>query len=122
MRYSDLTLFLSGPVTGKPDRNVEAFMNAKLALRSVGYTEILTPFDYVPPTDNWEQAMRKTIAAICLKADAVALLDDDTASRGSAIERALAFDLKIPTKPIREWIDKADWRVSDEVRVAFLRH
>lgn len=108
MRYNDMALYVIGPVTGRPYRNIEDFLTVRSALRAAGYMDVSIPHDYIPLDADWASAMRKSIATFCLKADGIVALDDFRASRGTMIERELAKNLGIPVKPVEWWIKHAE--------------
>ena len=90
-----MRLFVSGPVTGVPYGNRRAFEDARTALEDIGYRVVL-PHDVVrDPGCPWRDAMRRTIAAMCL-CDAVVTLEGWELSKGASLEVKLARALGIP--------------------------
>ena len=97
-----MKLFISGPVTGKKDRNIEAFEKARAALEYVGYqTEI--PHDYIKANEEWHKAMRISLHKM-LECDGVAHLDEK-ASLGSSFEVNTAIDVKMPVHHVSKWVE-----------------
>jgi len=88
-----MKIYLAGPMTGIEDFNYPAFHEQAARLRALGYT-VLNPAEN-PLCDSWEGYMRLAVAQL-VQCDAVALLSGWSDSRGALIERALAFDLKMP--------------------------
>lgn len=111
MRYRDSALYIIGPVTGKRNDNIEAFREARIALRAAGYSDVSIPHDYIAPGTEWRRAMRRSIGAICLRMSAIATLDGYRESRGATFERDVADRLGIPVMPVDWWIENADRQV-----------
>lgn len=95
-------IYISGPISGMPNDNRYAFSQAYQQLADAGYTP-LNPMDFTRNCTTWQQCMRRAIETM-MKADGVALLEGHEKSKGSSIERALAFDLGITPKPLTEWL------------------
>ena len=89
-----ITVYISGPVTGLPDENRQAFLAAAQILQNNGFTAYM-PHDYVEAGSTWEQAMRDCIRAM-MDADAVFTLDGCDDSSGATIEIDLAGKIGIP--------------------------
>jgi len=88
-----MTVYLSGPMTGLPGHNVEAFHQAKALLESEGFT-VLSPADELGNL-TYEQFMKRDIAMV-LASDAVYVLEGWHNSRGCAIEIFTAHVTGIP--------------------------
>ena len=86
-----MKIYISGPMTGKPDLNREAFERAAMALRGKGY-EVINPHDIEQPVISWAACMRQDIKAL-MDADAIAMLTGWEDSNGARIEFHLAHKL-----------------------------
>jgi len=88
-----ITLYLSGPMTGLPAYNYPAFHAAAKHLRGLGYF-VLNPAESYDgdTTRRREDYMRKDIEML-LQADMVALLPGWENSKGVAVELAVATSL-----------------------------
>lgn len=111
-------IYISGPVTGKPNDNRAAFENASVALRSAGY-EFFIPHEIVEPDDSHETAMRLCVHELTApvvrrgivygspRYDGLALLPGWEQSEGARLERAVAEACGIPCKTVDEWLEEA---------------
>ncbi len=97
-----MKIYLAGPMTGIKDYNYPAFNAEAARLRALGYT-VENPAQN-PACDSWEGYMKQAICQL-VKCDSVAFLPGWSNSRGALIERALAFDLKIPVCAANEVTD-----------------
>jgi hypothetical protein len=84
-------VYISGPITGKPDLNRPAFAKAAASLTASGYL-VVNPFDVCQNPGSWEEAMRADIKAL-MDCTHIALLPDWNRSRGARIEAELAAHL-----------------------------
>lgn len=91
-----MKIFISGPMTGYPNFNREAFHTLAAGLRSLGYT-VLSPAESAPPTDpdSWSAWMKLSITQL-MQADIVVTLPGWVDSNGAAIEVGLAYELDLP--------------------------
>lgn len=89
-----MTAYLSGPVTGKPGNNAEAFEDVASSLERIGF-ETVVPTRIVPAGVEWHAAMRICIPAL-MHCDIVVMLPGWQESDGAQIERRLAHALDIP--------------------------
>ena len=97
-----IKIYISGPISGKPDYNRPAFDEAKRQLADAGYDPV-SPLDCSDPEWSWEECMKADIRTL-LECEGVAYLQGWTYSRGSVIEIMLAMDLEIPIKTCSEWL------------------
>ena len=108
-----MRLYVSGPVTGRPDGNRAAFEEARAALEVAG-PDVFVPHDLVLESDTHETAM-----LICLneltgrdffrgqvqpRFNGVALLDWWHVSKGACVERDVAEACGIECRPLRDWL------------------
>lgn len=98
-----MRLYISGPVTGRDNLNIENFERAADALSAKGYSVVI-PHWFTNPSMSWQDAMKRCIEAM-MKCDAVALLPDWLNSRGAIIERQLADSLKMQVATVKEWLE-----------------
>ena len=97
-------LYLSGPMTGLPNLNREAFTKAAKALRAEGYAVINPPeLDRNEPQRSWEGCLQRDIKYL-MKCNAVALLPNWKKSRGASLEVYIAKALKYEIKPYRRFL------------------
>ena len=95
-------LYVSGPVTGMPNDNREAFEAAADELRACGYIARIPHWD-VRPGEKWPAAMRTTLMAILAQADGLAMLDGWERSEGAQLEAHVASSLMMPVKTVSQW-------------------
>jgi hypothetical protein len=102
-------LYISGPISGKPDLNFPAFHEAARLLRAAGYT-VTNPAELdaqdAGKTLTWEQYMRRDIKAL-MDCDGVALLPGWTESRGANLETEIAGRLGMKLWGVDGWLRKA---------------
>lgn len=99
-------LYVAGPISGRENRNQEAFEAARDALLRVGYN-VVTPHDFVSPYLDWIDAMRYTIGELRY-IDGVAMLDDYELSDGAVIEGLAAVHIGRPVFFVDAWIELAE--------------
>lgn len=102
--------YLAGPMTGKPNFNRDAFVEAAAVLREQGH-EILNPVEMDLIYGSWEAAIERPwqehlardVDTVVNKADGVILLDGWEESRGANLEVRLARTFGKPVyKYLRE--------------------
>jgi len=100
-----MKLYISGPVSGMPGLNKDAFNSAERALASLGY-EVTNPIkNGVPDDAPWIDHMRADIAMMMQnKCDGVAMLPGWEASKGAWAEVELARSLGLLVKPYARWL------------------
>ena len=89
-----MTAYISGPVTGMPNRNEEQFEALARKLEAIGF-QTMVPTRIVPPSIEWEAAMRICLSAMT-KSDIVVVLPGWQDSKGASIEHDVAKQLGIP--------------------------
>jgi hypothetical protein len=97
-----MKIYLSGPMTGKPDFNYPAFNKAALELEELGY-DVENPASN-SKQDSWEDYMREALKQM-LECDAVALLPGHQFSKGATEEIRIAKMLGIPIKTIQNYLN-----------------
>lgn len=95
-------VYISGPMTGRPDNNIDEFNKAEDLLLKAGY-EVLNPASNgLADTALWEDHMRADLRMLTM-ADALAFLPDWERSRGARLEIEVAHALNIPTRPVADY-------------------
>lgn len=97
------TVYISGPMTGCKDNNIEAFRKAEAQLRKSGF-EVINPHDLilddipeeVGDAERWGRTLAQIISVLLeQKPDYIYMLPGWQCSRGACLERALAARLGI---------------------------
>ena len=101
-----MKLYVAGPVTGLPNGNKAAFLDAMYRLAAAGYYPAI-PHQIVPRGAEWGNAMKLAVG-LMVQADGVALLDGWQTSRGARIEHRLARDLGMPACGVDHWVECAE--------------
>lgn len=97
-------LYLSGPMTGWPNLNREAFAKAAKALRKKGYRVINPPeLDKNNPQRSWEGCLRRDITEL-MKCDKIATLPKWTKSRGATLEVYIGKALKYKIQRLQRYL------------------
>lgn len=106
-RSEEMTLlYISGPMTGYPEHNFPAFMEASRLLHNVGY-DTLNPAEFgLVDGWSWSDYLRKDIGDV-LRSDGIAVLPGADLSRGAALELHVARSLEVPCMPVAKWIEVA---------------
>lgn len=100
--HHPMRIYVAGPVTGKPHRNIEAFESAERSIR-IGMPDatVLLPHWFVASDADWCKAMRASIETL-IKCEAVALLPGWQESRGATIEAEIADALQMAIIELKE--------------------
>lgn len=98
-------VYISGPISGRPNLNRPAFDQAAKVLAAAGY-QVVNPFDVCPNPASWEEAMRADVKAL-MDCDRILMLPGWEESRGAVIEAWIAAKLGItrlcPKEAYAEW-------------------
>ena len=95
-------VYISGPMTGRPDHNIDEFNKAEDQLLKAGY-EVLNPTSNgLADTAPYEDHMRADLRMLTM-ADALAFLPDWERSRGARLEIEVAHLLNIPVRPVSDY-------------------
>lgn len=102
-------VFLSGPMTGMPDLNREAFAEAEQLVRALGAIEVFDPtraWGHSDRTRDWyvRNDLNRLTGSDWSQPhfDAIVMLDNWHDSRGAALEHDVAVDSGIAVVSIRE--------------------
>ncbi len=110
-----MKLYVSGPMTGRPDLNRPAFHAAATQLRGAGYA-VVNPAELNPEPDKpWEACMRVDIKAL-MDCDGVALLPGWPESRGATLEVHIALRIGMALGSVGHWIQLANTERAEAVR------
>jgi uncharacterized protein DUF4406 len=94
-------------MTGYPGFNFNAFAQAAMKLRSIGYV-VEDPGEFgIADNWTWFDYMRKDLAVV-LGSDGIATLDNWECSRGAQLEVYIAHQLHMPVMPVQVWLEKAN--------------
>lgn len=101
-----MKLYIAGPMSGRPDNNVELFNRAAALLTSAGYG-VINPAD-LDQALPYEKLIRFGLVELLTFADGVALLPGWEFSEGAALEHAVAKKIGLPIKDLVRWYLEAD--------------
>lgn len=90
------TIYISGPMSGLPNNNHEAFNEAAAKLRALGYT-VVNPVEVcadMPADAAWADHMRRDVAAL-MGCSHIVMLPGWEISRGAGIEYDTAMGVGI---------------------------
>lgn len=88
------TVYVSGPMTGMPDHNHKAFMEAEKYLRDLGFNVWNPAYNPIGGYE-WEDYMKLDLRGL-LNSDMIFMLPGWENSRGAKLEKYLADEMKIP--------------------------
>lgn len=99
-------LYLSGPMTGLPNLNREAFAVAAKKLRKKGYKVVNPPeLDRNSPQRSWEGCLRRDIREM-LECDKIATLAGWRRSKGANLEVYIGKQLKYFIAPVKTFLKR----------------
>lgn len=87
-----MRVYVAGPVTGRPRRNLAMFEHAAKQLVQAGHVPVV-PHRHVPAQAEWHVAMRRCVA----------LLPGWRGSRGAQTEYLLAMRLDMDVRELSRW-------------------
>lgn len=90
-------VYISGPMTGYPEKNYPAFFAAEEELVALGYG-VLNPAKH-PEQETWADFMRLDLQDV-LRCTHVAMLPGWENSRGAKLEVYVAEQLGVPCEPV----------------------
>lgn len=99
-------LYLSGPMTGRPDNNVPTFNSAARALRYAGY-KVVNPaeLDKGQPCRTWTDCLRRDLRALTT-CDAIATLPGWHNSKGAKLEIHVGEELSFPVHSVGYYLKR----------------
>lgn len=96
-------IYISGPMTGRPDKNIDEFNKAEDLLLKAGYWVLNPTSNGLADNALYEDNMRANLRMLSV-ADALAFLPDWEKSRGARLEIEVAHALNIPTRPVADYV------------------
>lgn len=94
-------IYISGPITGKPDLNFPLFNAEAARLRALGY-EVVSPVELCPdPAATWHDCMKADIKAL-LDCDSIVMLEGWEDSQGAHLELHIAHRVGIKVRMARD--------------------
>lgn len=100
-----MRLYIAGPMTGLPGKNLRTFMAAEEMLHACGY-EVENPARNEAEDGedaDWIDYMRLSLVQLS-KSDGIAVLSEWEKSKGARIEVELFTSLDLPVMPFDMWI------------------
>lgn len=88
-----MRVYISGPMTGLPGLNYEAFFDAHERLAQAGY-DVINPAREGNPHWTWVDFMRRAMMDVA-EADAICMLPGWEYSKGAVLERTVAKALEL---------------------------
>lgn len=116
-------LYISGPMTGRPELNYPAFAFAAKQLRDVGYI-VVSPHEVIPvhtAEPTWLDYMHADLEAFGrYRCNAIATLDDWHESKGAKAEVGLGMLLHLPIQPVDAWLRQWAKHSNESVQPALI--
>ena len=100
-----MIVYVSGPMTGYPDFNADAFMVAEVALVANGHHVVSPRKNGLPSGSTWGDHMRTDIIML-MGAEGVAVLPGWECSKGAVLEVHVARELGMTIMPVARWIQE----------------
>lgn len=85
-------IYISGPMTGKPDLNRQEFLNKGVELAAEGFDVINPIFNGLPADASWSDHMRADIRML-MECDSIHMLPGWRSSKGARLEWWIAHEL-----------------------------
>lgn len=89
LEVKPMRIYISGPMTGLPNNNVDAFEKAELDLKGEGFFVVNPAKNGLPPIATWKQHMVRDIENL-LTCEAIFFLKGWEKSKGARIEACVA--------------------------------
>ncbi len=94
---TELTYYLSGPITGIDNNNKEAFTEAAYRLRNVFNLKIVNPIEFgETPGKTWKEYLTEDFLVMARDCQGIILLNGWPQSRGARAELQFALSLEWP--------------------------
>lgn len=108
-----MIIYICGPITGKPNNNVEAFEFAQQQLLRMGHHPInphtvcrdIVKMHQGTERELWVKCMKRDIGEL-IKADAVVVLDGWEKSKGATLEAYIAAKLDMPVYSLNQLLNQ----------------
>lgn len=106
---SNKVVYIAGPMSGLPDFNYPAFIEAENTLREHGWTSVLNPVSSEKENTGeyqqqpWEWYLTRAVRMLTY-ANSVALLPGWENSKGAKLEKHIADSLGYDVRPLRKWM------------------
>ena len=97
-----MKVYISGPMLGRPDNNIDEFNKAEDLLLKAGYWVLNPTSNGLSDTTSYEDNMRANLRMLSV-ADALAFLPDWEKSRGARLEVEVAHVFNIPVRPVSDY-------------------
>lgn len=98
-------LYIAGPMSGLPDYNYPAFIQAARDLRACGYKVFCPAQNGLPANAPWQQHMRVDLMQL-MQCEAVATLPGWEVSRGARLETMIARELGMRIQSVEQWLQE----------------
>jgi hypothetical protein len=101
-------LYVAGPMSGHPENNYPAFNEAARVLRDAGYG-VINPAEFSVHGDvrvHYVDLIREDLRQM-LDCHGVAILDGWWESVGARNEITVAGVLKMPVRPVTDWLERS---------------
>ena len=95
-------IYISGPMLGRPDNNIDEFNKAEDLLLKAGYWVLNPTSNGLSNSALYEDHMRANLRMLSV-ADALAFLPDWERSRGARLEIEVAHVLNMPVRPVSDY-------------------
>ena len=104
-----MRIYVSGPMTGLPEKNFPAFMKASIKLRAKNY-RVVNPaeLNIGEPRSTWEECLRRDIKEL-MRCGAVATLVGWKKSKGALLEVNIAKSLNWPVHPVHYYLKSRNY-------------
>jgi nucleoside 2-deoxyribosyltransferase len=96
-------IYISGPISGLPNGNKQAFDDAERMLTKCGFVAVNPHRNGLPPTATWAEHMSVDLVLLT-SCDGVAVLPGCNKSKGAALEIRQALHHGQPVKTVWDWL------------------